>query len=577
MTSQPIPAPPPNTRRAATLTPATAAWAGVAVLGGLLLWQLGQYWARHVDAADRVIILAAAAWLGWRGRDHLRRLAPRPSRVGLPLVAAAAVLVPPNWYLFAQVGPQPLLLWWLTAAFLAAVAGLVLLQFGGGGLRAVAFPLAFLLFALPVPQRAQDGLQRRLQEGTTTCAAAVLPRLGVPVERSGFVLRLPSGELGVVEACSGVRSVTAIVAVAALVAHVRGFGWVRGVLFVLLSLPVIALANAVRVVLSGLLQEYLGPWVNEGVAHEVLGWVTLLSGLAGVLALAAVVGPRAASEPDTETRRHGDKESALLVSVSPCLPLWAAAVLLGAGLAGAVGATALAGAGLSDGEVTAPVEEVALRFGAWRGEDVAIDPRVTRLLESDRAVQRVYHDAAGQQVHVWVIYWSAAQALRNYAHHPDVCWPMHGWETVKSGRTAVALPGGGGLEVTTRRYARDGVQRTVAYWVQDGSDVWTEEDERRGWGQWTTHHWVLEGLSRRSLERSPRLAVLVGADVWETTGYAERAVEKFIPEFAAELYRVCPWAAPAEARGQESGVRGQESGVRSQMTNGLRLSPSPGP
>jgi hypothetical protein len=43
---------------------------------------------------------------------------------------------------------------------------------------------------------------------------------------------------------------------------------------------------------------------------------------------------------------------------------------------------------------------------------------------------------------------------------------------------------------------------------------------------------------------TPRLVVLIGADLWDTSGYAERAVEEFAGAFAAELYRVCPWAWP---------------------------------
>jgi exosortase len=268
-----------------------AAWAAVAAGGVALAWWLARFWGTNPAYADRVLIPLAAAWLLRRRADDLRALPPSPSSLGLLPIVAAAALTPAAWYLAAQAGPVPLLLWWLAGAWLVVVAGLVLVQFGPRHLRAVAFPLAFLLFTLPPPVRVQSAVQAPLQEATTSCAAAVLPRLGVPVERSGFVLRLPSGDLGVVEACSGVRSVSAIVAVAALVAFVRGLGAVRGLLLTLLALPVVAAANAVRVILSGVLLEAVGPWVNEGVAHEALGVVTLLAGLAGVLALSSCLRP----------------------------------------------------------------------------------------------------------------------------------------------------------------------------------------------------------------------------------------------------------------------------------------------
>ena len=103
-------------------------------------------------------------------------------------------------------------LWWLAAAWLLLAAGVVLLSGGWSHLRRLAFPLAFVLFALPVPARVMGPLQYGLQSATTTAAAAVLPVVGIPVERTGFLLTVPGGGLNVTEACSGVRSVTALTA-----------------------------------------------------------------------------------------------------------------------------------------------------------------------------------------------------------------------------------------------------------------------------------------------------------------------------------------------------------------------------
>jgi exosortase/archaeosortase family protein len=368
----------------------------------------------------------------------------------------------------------------------------------------VGFALLFLLFALPPPVRVRLAFQAPLQEATATCAAAVLPLLGIPVERNGFVLRLPSGELGVVEACSGVRSVTAVVAVAALVAHVRGFGVLRGVVFVLLALPVVALANAVRVALSGVLQEALGPWVHEGAAHEALGVVTLLAGLAGVLALSHGLRPRQREDRGQRTE-DSEETSSSLSSVlcplsSPSTPParggWVAAGLLATALIGSAATWAGGQLARTDDPSTRP-EAVACTIGLWRGVDEPIDPKVSALLGSDQAVHRIYRNAAGQPVHVWVIYWSSANVDRVYFHHPDVCWPNRGWAAVDCGRREIPLPaapcgnsqipnpksqkgglgfgvwdlgvpGAAGLSVAVRRFERNGQQQVVYYWVKTG-------------------------------------------------------------------------------------------------------------
>src|SRR5207248_6595097 len=121
-------------------------------------------------------------------------------------------------------------------------------------------------------------------------AAAVLSALGVPVERAGHVLCLPGGELGVVEACSGVRSVTALTALAAFVAYLTGLGFIRGAVLLGLSVVVVAGVNAVRVVVSGVVQETAGRNYIQGGWHDALGVAMVLLGLGLILGLAKLLG-----------------------------------------------------------------------------------------------------------------------------------------------------------------------------------------------------------------------------------------------------------------------------------------------
>src|SRR5207253_7609210 len=97
----------------------------------------------------------------------------------------------------------------------------LLLQVGWPRTRLLLFPLAFCALALPTPDALQEPLQWKLKGVTTAGAAAVLPRLGVPAEPHGFTLTLPSGELGVVDACSGALSLNALTAISLLIAYVR--------------------------------------------------------------------------------------------------------------------------------------------------------------------------------------------------------------------------------------------------------------------------------------------------------------------------------------------------------------------
>src|SRR5262245_61831756 len=259
---------------------------------GAIVWALLRFWGANPEYIDRFLILAASGWIAWNSRADLLAQAVRPTRTGYIPLLLGAMAFPIGWFLFAQVGPKPIVLWWLTASWVMATVGTILVVGGWAHLRLLAFPLGFLLFALPIPNRLLVPLQHALQSATTTASAATLPVLGVPVERHGFVLSLPNGDLGVAEACSGVRSVTALTAIAAFVAWWRGFGFLRGCFLVALSVPVIASVNAVRVVISGLLQEHAGIEYVRGHWHEGLGVAMVLLGLLFIVLLAGLLNPR---------------------------------------------------------------------------------------------------------------------------------------------------------------------------------------------------------------------------------------------------------------------------------------------
>src|SRR5947209_2233672 len=167
---------PPITPVAPAPTPAppapppafVAAWLLVAAGAVLLGTVLVPVWASRPELADRFLIPAASVWLVWRAWPKLTRTAAAPSPFGFLALVPGAALFALGWYLKARVGPRPMLVWWLTATFLTGVFGLALVQWGWGRAWRLIFPLAFCLFALPVPGRLQPPLTTTLQEWTTS-------------------------------------------------------------------------------------------------------------------------------------------------------------------------------------------------------------------------------------------------------------------------------------------------------------------------------------------------------------------------------------------------------------------------
>jgi EpsI family protein len=517
-----------------------AALVTLAAGAGAVVFALARFWGANPEHLDRLLILLAAGyagWFAWHAEPALPTLPIRTARVGFVPLILGAVGYPIGWFLQAQVGPKPVVLWWLTGAWVLAAAGAILIHGGWPHLRRLAFPLGFLLFALPVPNRLLVPLQFALQSATTAVAAWTLPLLGVPVERSGFVLSLPGGDLGVAEACSGVRSVTALTSIAAFVAWWNEFRFVRGFVLVVLSVPVIAGVNAVRVIVSGLLQEYAGPDYVRGQWHEGLGIGMVLLGLGLIVGLAALLKPRVAAA------RSGALEPMEPAPLRVAATRFATILLVCSALA-TIAAQVLGTGAEQEVLAVAPLDQIPMQIGRWEGTDIPVPEEVAEMLTADAIVRRVYRDRElGYEVYAWVIFWSSRNMVKGY-HHPDVCWPNRGFRLLNRDVQSVAS-GGGTVPITTREFSRDTKRQLVLYWTQEGRRVWSAEDEERVQATGDSHDWLGERLFRRGPPQATgRLVVLIGTEVWGDGSAIQKQTREFAAKLADEVYRICPWAAP---------------------------------
>ncbi|NNL65509.1 MAG: exosortase/archaeosortase family protein, partial [Myxococcales bacterium] len=176
-------------------------------------------------------------------------------------------------------------------AFPLALAGLVAWRRGGGTLRVLAFPLAYLLFMVPVPPQWLTPVVTRLQGFVTWTASAVLEIARVPALREGNVIVLPEGSLFVAEACSGITSIVTLLPVAALLVFLtpgpRRHGW----LLVASVVPIAMLWNLVRVLATVAATRSVGVvQATTGSLHETAGMLTFVAGCLSLLALSAWLG-----------------------------------------------------------------------------------------------------------------------------------------------------------------------------------------------------------------------------------------------------------------------------------------------
>lgn len=271
MTSEPA-GPTPTARDRASTAAFVAA--SVVLFVALFLPILSVRW-RYYDEQPRyshcpMLPLVSAAWL-WDRWDRLRALPRAASRGGL-----TAVLVAVAAFLYGRLVSNNFL---QHAAMLATLGAAVWAICGARTLRACAFPLLYLLLTIPLPKAWDEIVTQPLQSGATRTAESVFNAFGWVVVRQGNVLQLPGLKLLMEDACSGVHSLYALICLGiAWVAFVERPVWLRAVL-ILATVPVAFVANAIRVIATGVLAYKVDPKYAEGTSHEVTGMLVFATGL----------------------------------------------------------------------------------------------------------------------------------------------------------------------------------------------------------------------------------------------------------------------------------------------------------
>jgi len=229
-----------------------------------LVWQ----WWDDPNYSHGFLVPLFSGFLVWQRRRRLRALAPNGSWVGLTVLLAGVGML-----LLGDLAGE---LFLMRASLIVVLAGLILFHLGRGMLRMLALPLLFLLFMVPLPTTLFYAVAFPLQNFAARNAAWMLELLGVPVLLDGNVIHLSQISLGVTEACSGIRSLISLLALAAAWAYLTLPGAWGMIALVASAVPITILANAGRVVATGLIGQWFGIEYAQGVFHTFSGWVIFL-------------------------------------------------------------------------------------------------------------------------------------------------------------------------------------------------------------------------------------------------------------------------------------------------------------
>jgi len=402
-------------------------------------------WNSSETFAHGYVILPISLWLIWRKRENFSLYPPKPYAPALLLLAVLGA----GW-LAAQLGEVQVVSQY---AFVAMLPVTALALLGPRLAGSLAFPLLFLLFAVPFG----DIFVAPLIQFTADFTVWAVRATGIPVLRSGTRFELPTGNWSVVEACSGVRYLISSITLGCLYAYLTYRSTARRLMFIGLSMVVPIIANGLRAYMIVMIGHLSGMELATGVDHIIYGWLffgLVMFAMFWIGGFWREDGPDTAGAPAAAAAAQTVPSTAFGKAPAGRFVLMTAAVLA---LAALWPASALVGERVNHNPAPVRLAEPAVNlppaaeFADWQPDYQTPDARLHRVYQSGAmpvALNVLYYRNQGRDK-------TLISSVNRLAGYKD------SWHEVDAGVRTEAL---GGRPLVLRESTLRGPQGTLLVW-----------------------------------------------------------------------------------------------------------------
>jgi exosortase len=169
-----------------------------------------------------------------------------------------------------------LVTWWI---------GSFVCCFGTRVFRMCVFPLCFLLWLVPFPEFALNGIVSFLQQGSASASHLLFAAVGVPVTQDGVVLSIPGLTVEVAKECSSIRSSMMLWVTTVVLAQLLLRSTWRKALLIAIASPLAIVKNGLRIFAIAILTTRVDRGFMTGKLHQDGGVVFFMISLVVVFAL----------------------------------------------------------------------------------------------------------------------------------------------------------------------------------------------------------------------------------------------------------------------------------------------------
>lgn len=464
-------------------------------------WSVVSIWMRSETFTHGFLILPISAYLIWRRRKDLLQYTPAPSWWGVPVLICLGLV-----WLVAH-SASVLVLEQL--AMMAMVPTLVWTVLGRQVTWAIAFPLAFLFFAVPMGEE----LIPYMMDFTADFTVTALQFTGIPVFHEGTFFEIPSGRWSVVEGCSGVRYLIASVTLGCLYAYLSYRSLSRRLLFIALSVLVPIIANGLRAYMIVMIAHLSDMRLALGVDHLIYGWVFF-----GVVMLLLFWLGSFWREDIDDQQAAGQARRVAITPLAPasCKSFMAVsgAVLIAVAVWPAMGSYM----SKEDNRPVTIVLAAPVAQGGWQAAAQALSAWRPRYIGTDAVLDQTYQRGE-QKVSVYLAYYRRQRQGAELINSDNVLIPQKDpvWRQTADSPHAVTV-NGKRWEVRLAKMRSHDQDLLVWYWF------WVN-------GHTTTNHYLAKLWDAKAKllgETGDAAAVVIGTPLSDQSGDAETVLKVFM-------------------------------------------------
>jgi exosortase len=222
-------------------------------------------WSINPNFSHGFLIPAVALYMVWYKKNELAQVAVEPAKTGI-LIILFGMLV----HFIGNVGSE---LFLMRFSMIITLAGIIIYYAGYRMFRHLIVPVAYLIMMIPIPAILWNKIAFPLQLFAAKISAAAISMLSIPVFREGNILHLANTSLEVVDACSGIRSLTSLLALTGVFAFLAPVSRVKKWVLFFSAIPIAVAVNVIRLTITGGMAAWIGPETAHGFLHDMSGLI----------------------------------------------------------------------------------------------------------------------------------------------------------------------------------------------------------------------------------------------------------------------------------------------------------------